>query len=203
MTLIEAEKYFKRFDGFFFHMGREEPQNYNTYKALKISEETEEQWRQEIINNYFEHLFNAPDRVWYKFSTIVSIIYSTKTLKEKNCIRLISALKKMSYLDKMSKVLIIEQMAGNRGMSENGACALICMSTSSEQRKRMNEIVLKLADFTCTEEDDQPGFAFNNIKKRHIKAVENYKARYEIYKDANPSRIKLESIDQLIEMFPD
>lgn len=183
MTIKEAEAVFKRFDGFFFHMGREEPEQYSAYKELKINKETEEQWRQELIDDYFEHLFDKPNKVCYVFSSIIAIIYNTETLRKENCVRLISMMEKMISLDKKNKILIIETMTGSRGWIENGACALICKSTSAEERKRMNEAVMKLADFTCTEEDNEAGIAFNNMKKRHMEAVQTYKKRYEIYKD--------------------
>ena len=182
MTIKEAKAVFKRFDGFFFHMGREEPEHYSAYKELKINKETEEQWRQELIDDYFKHLFDNPNKVRYVFGTITEIIYDTETLRKENCLRLISMMEKMTSLDKKNKILIIELMTGSGGI-ENGACALICKATSAEDRTRMNEIVLKLADFTCTEEDNENGFAFSNMKERHMKAVKAYKKRYEIYKD--------------------
>lgn len=48
MTLAEAEKFFKAFDGRKFHMDRDEPVKSKLYEQLNIPRETEERWLEEI-----------------------------------------------------------------------------------------------------------------------------------------------------------
>ena len=47
-SLKDAEAFFKRFDGFGFHMSREEPDNYSRFKQMNIGEAALEKWRQEL-----------------------------------------------------------------------------------------------------------------------------------------------------------
>ncbi len=48
MTLAEAEKFFKAFDGRKFHMDRDEPVKSKLYEQLNIPREMEERWFEEI-----------------------------------------------------------------------------------------------------------------------------------------------------------
>ncbi len=54
MLLSEAKELFIRFDGFSFHMWRDEPEKYKEFEALNIDDDTKEEWRQEIIRHYVD-----------------------------------------------------------------------------------------------------------------------------------------------------
>ena len=47
MTMLEAETFFKAFDGRKFHMDRDEPYKYQLYQRLNVPKETEDRWRAE------------------------------------------------------------------------------------------------------------------------------------------------------------
>ena len=48
LTMMQAEEFFKAFDGRKFHMDRDEPYKYQLYERLNIPKETEERWRAEL-----------------------------------------------------------------------------------------------------------------------------------------------------------
>ena len=56
MTFEEVKKVFFKYDGSLFAMAREEKEVYENYKLLNISEETVENWRQELFLDLWEQL---------------------------------------------------------------------------------------------------------------------------------------------------
>ena len=60
MTMQEAETYFKRYDGYAFHMGREEPGSYSRFEALDIPTDTLIRWRGEMVRENIERLKAEP-----------------------------------------------------------------------------------------------------------------------------------------------
>ena len=113
MTMIEAEKYFKKYLGHGFHMFREEPEKYNEYRQLGISMKLEESWRQDIVKKIFENFFENQEHVWIQHSRIIDVLLESSTMIEENCSKLLSLMEQMNELDKKQKILVIENMVGN------------------------------------------------------------------------------------------
>ncbi len=172
MTIEEAEEEFKRYDGHFFHMGREG--RYKEYKALGIPAETEEKWRQELIAEYFSQLFKDEGEQWFKFNRIFGIIKETKTKYNDNISLYLKKLEYAVKLDKHERVLIIEGMAKN--------CSFILWKT--ELGDEMNRIMEQLMAFTCTEEDNFNTLGGYNMPQRYNEAVADYRKRYEYFREA-------------------
>lgn len=183
MTIVEAEKYFKQYNGHGFHMCREEPKKYDEYKLLNISSEIEESWRQDIVGEIFEGFFDCPERVWSKHGSMVSLLLATKTRLNENGTRLLSLMDQMNELDKRQKILVIENMAGRTKPQKDGGCYLICSRTTLG--KKMNDIMERLMDFECDLDDNTEEHGWNNIKERHLRAISSYKMAYYRFEDVN------------------
>lgn len=181
MTIAEAEKYFKQYNGHGFHMCREEPKKYDEYKLLNISSELEEAWRQEIVDKIFENFFDSPERVWSAHSSVIKVLLATKTRVEENSHRLLSMMEQMSTLDKQQKILIIETMAGRTEPQKDGGCYFVCSRTTLGNR--MNIIMEYLMDFECDLEDNIEEHGWNNIRERYLRAVSSYRSAYYRFKD--------------------
>ncbi len=58
-TLQDAQEYFKSMGCSHFHMSRDDPQRYNRYKELNISERTETEWREKQFDDYYTSIMNG------------------------------------------------------------------------------------------------------------------------------------------------
>ena len=56
MTPEEAKRFYFEYNGFSFHMGREEPSRYNAFRALDIDPDTLKRWDEELLGNCFGKL---------------------------------------------------------------------------------------------------------------------------------------------------
>ena len=173
MNLQEAELFFKQFNGHGFHMWRDEPTKYENFNKAQISDAIQEQWRQEIIQNFFEHLFDRPEEIWFRHRNLIDVIKETKTDKQKNCSKLLDSMEQFYSLDKKTKIIIIENMAGRTNPQEDGGCYLICVNTGLKER--MHNIVRELMNFECAPDD--------SLYKRFEEAKNSYMTAYNKFKD--------------------
>lgn len=171
MNMKEAEIYFKRYDGHGFHMYREEPGQYERYKALKISPEIEEQWRQEIIQTVFQSFFEDPQKVRVQHSRIIEIVMGTKTQVENNCLHLLTLMEQLSFLDTRQITLIIEKMAGRTDPRMDGGCYLICSRTSLHEK--MNSVMQNLIQNALDSREIS-----DKEEERLFCAINNYESAY-------------------------
>ncbi|MBQ1300523.1 MAG: hypothetical protein IIY25_05385, partial [Erysipelotrichaceae bacterium] len=74
----------------------------------------------------------------------------------------------MPTLDKRSKIIIIENMAG-RDEGHNGGYKLICQFP--QYIDRLNSIMKSITDFTIEERDKSDDMGWQNISDRYEKAV--------------------------------
>lgn len=121
MDILEAERFFKHYDGHDFHMGREEPENYNAFRKLDISDEQKEQWRQEIIEEKLGMLSTPKElsdkivttlSAWAIHSQLIDVINKSSTLKKENIEKMADVMKGFTELDLKQKILIVENAAG-------------------------------------------------------------------------------------------
>lgn len=112
-------------------------------------------------------------------------MYETKNGIPEYSDKLISLTEELYDLDKKQKILIIENMAGRRFHGKNtqndGGCYLICSRTSLGER--MNEVMKKLMDFECREDDNLNEQGWSNMRERHFDAVKNYERAYNKFKN--------------------
>jgi len=181
MNIKEAEAFFKQYNGHGYHMWHDDPAKNREFNSMGISEKLKEQWRQEIIQDYFDHIFDSPELIYNKHSNIIAVIKSTKTNLQENCNKLLDIMDKLYTLDKRQKVLIIENMAGRTNPQEDGGCYLICAKTNLKER--MHNIMLKIMDFDCTSDDDLDEIGWSDMRERHFDAVNNYERAYNKFKN--------------------
>ena len=177
MTIEQAEKYYKQYDGHGFHMWREEPERYEEFEKLSISRELKKKWDDDLIRRYFETLWKNTDDVWRIHGRLIEILKRNPT--EGYADRLLNEMEKMTALDKYSKILIIENMAG-RDRALKGGCMLIC--TASRQAERMNRIMNDLMDFSCDKDDAAGEIGWTEPDARYKRAVSAYQAAYQKWK---------------------
>lgn len=74
MTIGQAKDCFMQYDGHGFHMGREEPDKYAEFKALDIPAETQERWRQELLDEYIEKMRTPHKDIWCTHSRFLAVL---------------------------------------------------------------------------------------------------------------------------------
>ena len=61
MTVDEAKEFYFKYNGYMFHMDREEPHTYAAFKQLEISSDTLREWDEELLEGLFETLVFSKD----------------------------------------------------------------------------------------------------------------------------------------------
>lgn len=130
MTLKEAERFFKRYDGHPFHMGREEPDMYREFSHMGIPKETEERWQQELIDSLLKELSEKKEGfITYRILEIIREIETDiKRIGENNNFDnislLLNAIDFLKDVDRFEKIRIIENLTKycgtiiNKGLGE-------------------------------------------------------------------------------------
>lgn len=168
MTLAEAERFYKAYDGNSFHMDREEPGMYGMFKSMSLSPEITRKWDEDLIEGVFGSLWEQPRIAWSLHRRLIDLIRRNK--EERYFVRLLDEMEKMDSLDKESKVLIIENMAG-RDLALKGGCMLL--STFPAYAERVDRIMDKIMDFTYSENS-----LLNKMGVSQFDRLEKAKAAY-------------------------
>lgn len=166
MDIQSAKEFFMRYNGFGFHMAREEPGLYDEYSKMNISDETKEAWRLEILDEY-EKLYYAEYNTVEKedwgcclISRFLGVLYDTVTECGKNGKR---AMKLISHaienFDQMHRILIMEDMP-------NFVC-WICNNT--DLKEELPPLLDRLVKFEVTIPPDD--FGCKNPQERYNKAL--------------------------------
>ena len=176
MNITEAEAFFKASDGNRFLMYREDTDKYAQYSHMNILPDTEETWRQELMQICFTQLSTLSKDTWCIHSRIIGILHATTTKIRENCSRLLTAMQDFQNLDKQQKILITENMAGRDSRHKSGGCYLICSRTALG--KEMQKIMTVLTDFTCDLQDNTAETGWQDMGRRYADAVKAYRAAY-------------------------
>lgn len=173
MTIEEAEIYFKKYDGHYFHMGREESmKRCREFKELDIPETTIEKWRQEIIAHYFNTMFDDLKDVWRKLLRAIDVISETETDHQNNGERLLDSLSRMNDIDVQQKILVIETIADHNCRS--------FIRRKTDLTPRLNELMSSFIDIEFDPDDFPKTMGWENIQERYDSAVKDYKHAYDI-----------------------
>ncbi|MBE6463719.1 MAG: hypothetical protein E7003_00030 [Eggerthellaceae bacterium] len=167
MTPEDAKRFYFQYDGSSFHMDREEPVKFNSFRMLDLEEETLKEWDEELLDSVFNSLWSDPDRVWVVHERIVQIIRRCHCDAETYVNRLLGEMEKMDHLDSFNMTLVIENMAGRTESMNDGGVHAVCKLSSLE--KRMNDIIGCLIE-ACT--------ARHVVDDRFEKAVRRYRGAY-------------------------
>lgn len=176
MTITEAEQLYKKFDGNLFYMNREEPHLYEDFKQLNISSEILINWNQEIIETLFNELSKDSNMTFWVFMRLFELIKIDKNNLEKNIERYFNEIRKTKKLDYLQRIILIELFAGKDAYQKTGICFFVC-NNITKYINEMNEIVMRLMDFSCKENKE--------LNKRFDEAKKNYKKAFTKFSKIN------------------
>lgn len=165
----EAKEFFCSFNGFKFHMAREEPGMMMGYDKLNISRKTEDKWRQEVLDklekryydryNEQENSFCCWCCYWDFVKVWGNIENETDTERENNGKRLLEIINHAALnLDPKQKILIMEIIPN--------AISLIC---NTEQKDCLLPAINKLINFEVSFVLDEDGW--RDPQARYDKAL--------------------------------
>lgn len=142
MTLDEAREFYFQYCGFSFHMDREEPAKYGSFRMLGLGKEVLSAWDEELLDGLFADLRLRRDRVWVLHGNILKIIGRNYCETGRNLARLLDEMERMSDLDLFQITLIIENMAGRTERMTDGGVYVFCRY--SDLAGRMNDVMERL-----------------------------------------------------------
>ena len=175
MCINEAKEFYFSYDGNGFWMEREEPDKFKEYCSLAIAATIQKQWDEELVCEKLRHLWSQPDRVWRIHESIIRILLRKPNNSECLGSKLLDEMEKMPMLDKQSKTLIIENMAGQNADMDNGGVYYFCNYTNLGNR--MNEITRKIMDFAYDQETDTIDSV--KLQDRLERAKDRYRESYQ------------------------
>ena len=74
MTIKDAERFYKIYNGYTFQMDREEPAKYDAFRELKIPDDVLREWDLDLIAQGFEHLWDEDKNVWSRQGDLLEVI---------------------------------------------------------------------------------------------------------------------------------
>ena len=113
MTLEEAKTLYQKYNCSEFAMGREDWNNYNQFKALKIDGDILNQWKLERLHAYLEDLEILGDLD--TFACIQDIFENTKSIESLKLVK--KAIDLVDYSDDLSKVFVADSILGRKSVS--------------------------------------------------------------------------------------
>ncbi len=167
MTLDEAKEFYLQYRGFSFHMDREEPAKYGSFRMLGLDRETLSAWDEELLDGLFADLRLRRDRVWIGHGDILKIIGRNYCDTGKNLSRLLDEIECMTDLDLFQNTLIIENMAGRNERMTDGGVYVFCRY--SDLAGRMNDVTERMIS-ACAAGDP--------VDERFRQAVRRYRLAY-------------------------
>ncbi len=171
MTLEEAKEFYFRYNGFSFHMDREEPRKYNSFRNLDIGKDVLEKWDEELLDDYFRSLSSAPDRAWVSHGNILKIISRNNCDAEKYLSLLLDEMENMEDLDLSNTTLLIENMAGRTEPMTDGGVYIFCKYP--DLAEKMGRVMERLID-QCS--------AKYKADERFEEAVRRYRRSYDTWR---------------------
>ena len=171
MTLEEAKEFYFQYKGYSFHMDREEPAKYSSYRALGLGADVLKGWDEELLDGLFDRMKADPDRAWTAHGDILQIIGRHYCDTEEYLARLLDEMEGMDSLSAHVMTLIIENMAGRTEPMKDGGVYVYCKY--SHLAERMNDVMERLiAVYTA---DEEAGKRFQDAVRRYRKAYAKWR----------------------------
>ena len=167
MTLEEAKEFYFQYLGYSFHMGREEPAKYSSFRMLDIDKEILQKWDEELLEELFVTMRAKPERSWSAHRDILQIIYRGNCDTAMYLTRLLDEMERMDQIDLFTATLILENMAGRTESMKDGGVYIFCKL--SDLAVRMNVV---------TEHLIESFVANGSSDSRFNKAVRQYRKAY-------------------------
>lgn len=174
MILDDAERFYKRMGCSHFHMSREFPEQYEKYKKLNLSIQIEEEWRQNVISEYFSKLLcEESEQIWSIHSSLIDLLANSKTKLSINAEKLMNLMLTLKSSSKKSSILILENMVGRTTSYKDGGIYFIV--ANGVDIVKIYKTCLELVDFRCDDidNDKNPFSGWNDMRSRKEMALLN------------------------------
>lgn len=175
MTLDEAKAFYFKYNGQAFYMDREEPDKSREFRNMHINSETKKRWNEELIEDEFRKMRNMPDKAHMFHESIIIILRRNLVDAAYWGRLLLHETENMSHLDKVNKILIIENMAGRSWDLSDGGVRFFC--TCTKLGEEMDRICRKFMDFSC-ENDPQQEKVLWDMQERLDRVKRSYQQAY-------------------------
>lgn len=123
MTLEQAEKVFKQYNGSSFHMSREEPSVYEAFRAMDLSDSQKDQWRMEIAEEHLKKIGAEEERSWSYFSSMAEVLMDVRTIGGLPEEYLIEGIRRQEGCDEMTRTITLETVCGRTRDHHDGVIA--------------------------------------------------------------------------------
>ena len=116
MNIVEAEKFFKEYDGNSFYMYDQDLLKYNQYRSMKISSKQENIWRIQKAKIYSSEIEKS-DKPWLVYFKMDSLLEPCLIIPDSIDIMLDTGKKVESKLDAKNSMNIAETIIGRSDVS--------------------------------------------------------------------------------------
>lgn len=123
MTLEQAEKVFKQYNGSSFHMSREEPSVYEAFRAMDLSDGQKDQWRMEIAEEHLKKIGAEEERSWSFFSSMAEVLMAVRTLNGLQEEYLIEGIRRQEGCEETVRTITLETVCGRTWDHHDGVIA--------------------------------------------------------------------------------
>lgn len=172
MTIEEAKKFYMTYGGDELVMGREAVLDYAAFQRLAINPAIIEEWRQQLIDEQFNHFFDDELNIWQKHRDIIRKMLESSTSQVENAKRLITMMEQLpSELEENQRLALIENMVGRNVTNWDAGVRAICTS-NPELASVMDSIVKNLANFKGS---------YYKVDERKDELMRTYKRIYRLH----------------------
>ena len=148
MTVNEAKKLYKQYNGSLFSLAREDNVKYSSYQKLAITKEMEQQWRLELIQEVYQLIKCKGD-----VSSFNQLYNLTEGLHTKeNLSVLMNALQCTLVEDSKSSLILAETIMGRKGIPQRSGMIFWAKDLgANEDVVRLLQAVTKYLSITPTD----------------------------------------------------
>lgn len=155
MSIEEAKKVFILMNCSKFVMARENPQIYESYIKLNISEKTELMWKEDLFSRYYEELKinNFSEKIWVIFNRMYDLVECTKNyhsiLKIQEVLKLFR-----DSLTAHERIIIAETINGRKNFEQRSGLIFLSYDLGyKEIAKEFSEICLEMLKIESNDKD--------------------------------------------------
>lgn len=172
MTIEEAKKLYMTYGGDELVMGREAVLDYAAFQRLAINPAIIEEWRQQLIDEQFNHFFEDELTIWQKHRDIIRKMLESTASQQENAKRLVAVMEQLPLeLEEGQRLALIENMVGRNVTNWDAGVRAICVN-NPELSPAMDSIVKELANFKGS---------YYKVDERKDELMRTYKRVYRLH----------------------
>ena len=153
MTTEEAKNFFKQYGGFHFHMGREEPDRYRQYRMLEITDETEDEWRSNLVDASLDSM-EVPGRQWLWFFNLNRQLRAFHRKRPEYCRVMLERARQLTGAEPMQRLALLKVLAGDDRNCAAGA--IRTLYDCGTDREELRQLVEEMGNFEPYPATDVP-----------------------------------------------